>query len=256
MESLRSYTIYLLFASREWRNATKSVTIPFVAKRYDQYCPIAHALCAIGERWSLLVVRELIEGPKRYTDLAAGLHGVSTNILAARLRELEGSGIVRKRKLPPPAASTVYELTDYGRELEEVVYAMARWGVRTLGPPTPADDLEPDWGLNAFPALFNPTAANGMTGTYVLRPGEYVFTVSLADGQVGVEIGAAEEPDLDAAFDMETFFGLASGQLPPADAVEQGLVELDGDVETLERFFEAFNYAPRLVARAAPPIYA
>lgn len=225
-----------------------------MAKRYDQYCPIAHALCAIGERWSLLVVRELIEGPKRYTDLVAGLPGVSTNILASRLRELEASGIVRKRKLPPPAASTVYELTEYGAELEEVVYAMARWGVRTLGPPSANDDLEPDWALNAFPALFNPTAAGGLSGRYVLRIGGNAYTVSLADGRVGVEMGAADEADFDAAFDMETMFGLASGELPPAEAVAQGRVELDGDVETLERFFEAFNYAPRLVARSHEPV--
>jgi DNA-binding HxlR family transcriptional regulator len=225
-----------------------------MAKRYDQYCPIAHALCAIGERWSLLVVRELLEGPKRYTDLAAGLPGVSTNILASRLRELESSGIVQKRRLPPPAASTVYELTDYGAQLEEVVYAMARWGVRTLGPPGPEDELEPDWGLNAFPALFNPTAARDMRGTYVLRISGNVFTVSLADGRVDAQLGASPDADLDAAFDMDTFFGLASGDLAPADAVEQGLVELDGDVECLERFFEAFSYAPRIVARSHEPV--
>jgi DNA-binding HxlR family transcriptional regulator len=221
-----------------------------LSKRYDQYCPIAHALCAVGERWSLLVVRELIEGPKRYTDLSAGLPGVSTNILATRLRELEQSGIIRKRKLPPPAASTVYELTEYGAELEEVVYAMARWGVRTLGPPGPDDDLESDWGLNAFRALYNPSCANDLRGTYVLRISDDTFTVSLSDGRVGVELGAAEEADLAASFDMETFFGLASGELPPADAVVQGLVELEGDIDTFERFFQAFNYAPRLVARA------
>jgi len=225
-----------------------------VAKRYDQYCPIAHALCSIGERWSLLVVRELIEGPKRYTDLAAGLPGVSTNILAARLRDLEAKGIVQKRKLPPPAACTVYELTEYGAELEEVVYAIARWGARTLGPPGPGDDLEPDWGLNAFPALFNPVAAEGMSGRYVLRIGDGDFTVSLVDGRVGVEMGVGDDPDFDATFDMETMFRLASGDLPPAGAVDQGLVELDGDVETFERFFEAFSYAPRLVARTDTPV--
>ncbi len=225
-----------------------------VAKRYDQYCPIAHALCSIGERWSLLVVRELIEGPKRYTDLSAGLPGVSTNILASRLRDLEAKGIVQKRKLPPPAACTVYELTEYGAELEEVVYAIARWGARTLGPPGPADDLEPDWGLNAFPALFNPVAAAGMSGQYVLRIGDGVFTVSLVDGRVGVEMGVGDDPDFDATFDMETMFGLASGDLTPAEAVEQGLVELDGDLETFERFFEAFSYAPRLVARTGAPV--
>jgi DNA-binding HxlR family transcriptional regulator len=221
-----------------------------VAKRYDQYCPIAHALCAIGERWSLLVVRELIEGPKRYTDLAAGLPGVSTNILATRLRDLETRGIVRKRKLPPPAACTVYELTEYGAELEEVVYAIARWGARTLGPPGPDDELEPDWGVNAFPAMFNPTAAQGLSGRFVLRIDENTFTVSLVDGRVAVVVGADTDADFDAAFDMETMFGLASGDLPAAEAVEQGLVELDGDVEAFERFFQAFSYAPRLVARA------
>ncbi len=225
-----------------------------MAKRYDQYCPIAHALCAIGERWSLLVVRELLEGPKRYTDLAAGLPGVSTNILAARLRDLEAGGIVQKRKLPPPAASTVYELTAYGAQLEEVVYAMARWGVRSLGPPGPEDELEPDWGLNAFPALFNPTAAGGMRGTYVLRISDDVFTVALADGRVSAVLGAHPEADLDATFDMETFFGLASGELAPADAIEQGLVELRGDVECLERFFQAFSYAPRIVATSHVPV--
>ena len=237
-------------ANRNWIGYTAGV-----AKRYDQYCPIAHALCAIGERWSLLVVRELIEGPKRYTDLSAGLPGVSTNILAARLRELEAKGIVQKRKLPPPAACTVYELTEYGSELEEVVYAIARWGARTLGPPGPGDELEPDWGLNAFPALFNPVAAADMRGRYVLHIGEDVFTVSLADGRVGVEMGAGDDPDFDATFDMETMFGLASGDLRPTEAVEQGLVELDGDLETFERFFEAFSYAPRLVART-PSLFA
>ena len=124
-----------------------------MSKRYDQYCPVCHALGLVGERWALLVVRELLKGPKRYTDLLEGLPGVGTNILAARLRELEAGGIVRKRKLPPPAASTVYELTEYGQELEEPLYALARWGARSLGPPGKKDHLYPDWGLDAFAAL-------------------------------------------------------------------------------------------------------
>ena len=115
---------------------------------------MAHAICLVGERWSLLIVRELMNGPRRYTDLQDGLPGIGTNILAARLRDLEEAGVLRKRKLPPPAASTVYELTEYGAELDEVVYALARWGARTLGPPGPEDELYPEWGLNAFRALF------------------------------------------------------------------------------------------------------
>jgi DNA-binding HxlR family transcriptional regulator len=222
-----------------------------MAKRFDQYCPVAHALCLVGERWSLLVVRELLHGPKRYTDIAAGLPGIGTNILASRLRDLEEAGVVRKRKLPPPAASTVYELTEYGAELEEAVYALARWGARSLGPPEPDDDLYPEWGVNAFPALFNPAKAAGLVETYVLRIGEDVFTVRLEDEHMEAEVGAAEEAELDASMDMDTFFGLASGTLEPRQTVEQGLVLLAaGDPETLERCFRVFSLALRVPVAA------
>jgi DNA-binding HxlR family transcriptional regulator len=217
-----------------------------MAKRYDQYCPVCHALGLVGERWALLVVRELLRGPKRYTDLAEGLPGIGTNILAARLRELEEGGIVRKRKLPPPAASTVYELTEYGAELEEPLYALARWGARTLGPPGKGDDLYPDWGLNAFAALLDPEAARGITETYVLRIGNDVFTVKLLDGLLHVDAGAAEGPDLDAALATETFYALASGDLSPRTALAEGRVELAaGKPATLDRFFTVFSFAPR-----------
>jgi DNA-binding HxlR family transcriptional regulator len=216
-----------------------------MSKRYDQYCPIAHAVGMLGERWTLLVVRELIYGPKRYTDLVEGLPGIGTNVLAARLRDLEACGIVEKRKLPPPAASTVYELTEYGRGLEEAVYALARWGIRTLGPPGPDDELEAEWGIHAFPALLNPEAARGLTETYVLRIGDDVFTTRLEDGELTASVGEAEDADLVLEVDMETFFGLAGGDLSPADAVEQGLANVEGDLETLERCFTVFTFAPR-----------
>src|ERR671932_2334906 len=177
---------------------------PVMAKRFDQYCPIAHALSLVGERWALLVVRELLKGPRRYTDLAAGLPGIGTNVLATRLRELEEAGVVQRRKLPPPAASTVYELTEYGEGLEEVMHAVARWGARSLGLPRREDDLDPTWGLNAFPALLYPERARGLTETYVIRVDEDVFTVAILDGALGTEIGAAPEADLDVAMDMGT----------------------------------------------------
>ncbi len=114
-------------------------------KTYNQYCPMAHALDLVGERWSLLIVRELLEeGPLRYTDLHVRLDGCGTNILAARLKDLERGGIVRKRRLPPPAASTVYELTEYGEGLRAVLHQLAHWGARSLGPP-PAEAVEPGW---------------------------------------------------------------------------------------------------------------
>ncbi len=158
-----------------------------MSKRYDQYCPVCHALGLVGERWALLVVRELLQGPKRYTDLLEGMPGIGTNILASRLRELEAGGVVQKRKLPPPAASTVYELTEYGKQLEEPLYALARWGARTLGPPGKEDELAHDWGLNAFAALLDQEAARGVTETYVLRLPDETYSVQLEDGRLHVE---------------------------------------------------------------------
>ena len=215
-------------------------------KRYDQYCPVCHALGLVGERWALLVVRELLKGPKRYTDLLGGMPGIGTNVLAARLRELEEGGVVRKRKLPPPAASTVYELTEYGRELEEPLYALARWGARSMNPPTTDEEFYPEWGLNAFVALFDPVAARGQTGTYVVRVGEDVYSVQLDDGKVHIEIGASDQAELDFATERETFFGLASGELDPRAALAEGRVKLQkGSAAALERFFEVFNFAHR-----------
>jgi DNA-binding HxlR family transcriptional regulator len=217
-----------------------------VSKRYDQYCPVCHALGLVGERWALLVVRELLHGPKRYTDLLEGMPGIGTNILAARLRELEGAGVVQKRKLPPPAASTVYELTDYGRQLEEPLYALARWGARTLGPPGKGDELAQDWGLDAFAALLDREAARGVTQTYVMRLPDETYSVQLVDGRLHVSAEPVEDPDLEAELSMETLYALASGRLDPREAVDEGLVRLTvGNPEALERFFSIFSFAPR-----------
>jgi DNA-binding HxlR family transcriptional regulator len=217
-----------------------------MAKRYEQFCPVAHALSLVGERWALLVVRELLKGPRRYTDLAGGLPGIGTNILATRLRELEAAGVVHKRRLPPPAASTVYELTEYGAGLEEAIHAIARWGARSLGPPCGGDTVDPDWALSAFPALLYPERARGLTETYVIGVDDGVFTVRLDDGRLTVDTGAADDADLVAHMDMPTIFELASGDLAAQDALAQGRVQIEGDPEALARFFHVFSFAPRL----------
>jgi len=219
-------------------------------RKFDQYCPMAHALSLVGERWSLLIARELLHGPKRYTDLVNGLPGIGTNILAARLRDLEACGVVQKRRLPPPAASTVYELTEYGSGLSEALYALARWGARTLGPPTPDDVLYPEWGVNAFAALFDQEAARGLTETYVLKIDEDVFTARIAQGRLEARIGDADDADLRVEIDMQTFFALTSGELEPRDALRCGRARVEGDVETLERCFRVLSLAPRTVAAA------
>ena len=117
--------------------------------------------------------------------------------------------MVEKQKLPPPYASTVYELTPYGRELDEVLYALGRWGARSLGPPAFEEELYPEWGLNALPALFDPVAARGLTGTYVLKIGDDVFTAHVEDGHLEATVGRAEDADLVAEMDLDTFFSLA-----------------------------------------------
>src|SRR5919201_5148907 len=217
-----------------------------MARKFDQYCPMAHALSLVGERWSLLIARELLHGPKRYTDLANGLPGIGTNILAARLRELEDCGIVQKRRLPPPAASTVYELTEYGVGLKEALYALARWGARTIGPPGPDDELYPEWGVNAMSALFNPEAARGLTETYVLVVDGDAFTARVVNGELDASMGIAEDADVVVEVNMETFFRLASGELAPRNALKSGRTQVQGDLEALERCFRVLSLAPRV----------
>jgi DNA-binding HxlR family transcriptional regulator len=157
--------------------------------RYDLYCPVAHALKLVGERWELFIVLELMRGPKRYTDLADSLPGIGTNILASRLRDLEAAGIVAKRRLPPPAASRVYDLTDYGRELKPVIRELALWGARSLGPPGVEEELFPGWLANAIDTVLSPLAP---AGRFEFRVGDEV--ASLVDGE-SVD-GPIEEPDV------------------------------------------------------------
>jgi DNA-binding HxlR family transcriptional regulator len=221
-----------------------------MTKPFEQYCPVAHALGLVGDRWSLLIVRDLLHGARRYTDLLAGLPGIGTNILAARLRGLEEAGIVTKRRLPPPAASTVYELTGYGAELREVFFALARWGARSLGPPGPADELYPEWGLNAAAALFSPEAARGVTDTYVLKITGDVFTVRVDDGRMQAELGETEGADVVIETDINGFFDLASGEVTPRMALKRGFVKIEGDRAAFERCFRVLTLAPRTRAAA------
>ena len=168
-------------------------------KRYEHYCPIAHALDIVGDRWELLIVRELMMGPKRYTDLSEGLPGIGTNILAARLRDLEAAGVIAKKTLPPPFASKVYELTDYGRELKPVMRELALWGARSLGPPTTGDTLFPGWLENALDVILAPLAP---AGSFEFRAGDEI--ASLVDGEA--RAGGVDDPDVVVEGDPEGIY--------------------------------------------------
>jgi DNA-binding HxlR family transcriptional regulator len=198
-----------------------------MARRYDQYCPVAHALDLVGERWSLLVVRELLHGPLRYTDIHERLQGCSTNVLAARLKDLEAGGIVRRRQLPPPAASTVYELTECGAGLRTVLHALAWWGAATLGPPTAVDQaaFESGWLQRALVTAVEPLAA---PGTIEFRVGDEV--AHLEDG--GAHQGPASEPEVVVTAEPDGFFHLL---------VDRDLARctVEGDPAALERLLDA-----------------
>ena len=198
-------------------------------KRYDQYCPIACSLGLVGERWTLLVVRELFYGPKRYTDLAAHLPGIGTNVLADRLKELESAGLVEKRKLAPPAASTVYELTPMGRELRPVLHELARFGARLMGPPPP-DALGEGWLLGALDLALSPDAP---PGTLAFRIG--AEEASLVDG-IAVQ-GIVEDYDVLVETDAIGFYHLV------VDRQLEG-VRIDGDMAALEQLLDGFAASP------------
>ena len=199
-----------------------------MSKRYDQYCPVAHALDLVGERWALLVVRELMHGPKRYTDLAESLPGIGTNILASRLRDLEAAGIVEKRTLPPPAASRVYQLTSYGHELRPVMRELALWGARSLGPPTDADELFPGWLENALGTLLAPFAP---PGRFEFRIGDE--SASIVDGVS--QSGSVEDPDVVVEGEPVGVYHMFVDQ-------RLDLVTVEGDRDLLEQLIQV---APR-----------
>jgi DNA-binding HxlR family transcriptional regulator len=213
------------------------------SRTYGQFCGFAHALELVGERWALLVVRDLVLGPKRFTDLRRGLPRIPTNILSERLKELERAGVVRRRLLPRPAASVVYELTEYGSELEEVVLTLGRWGARSLGEPRAEDILSTDSLVLALRATFQPEAARGLRAGFELRAGEVVVHARVDDGTL--EAAAGPLPGADLVIEAgPAIRALMAGETSPAEAVERGSVHLTGDPDLLERFVEVFHIQP------------
>jgi DNA-binding HxlR family transcriptional regulator len=222
-----------------------------MARPYIQYCPVAHSLELVGERWSLLIVRDLLKGPKRYSDLIHGLPGLGTNILAARLKELEEGGVIRKSKLPPPANVAVYELTEYGADLEEVIQALGRWGFRSLGPP-PADCPMPEgWLVQGSRTMFDPSRAGDLVETYEVRCGDEIATIRIQNGRIESDPGGCDDVDAVIELDPGTLFALASGEMKPKDAIMHGLARVKGDPKALGRFISVFDTKRPAEAAAA-----
>jgi DNA-binding HxlR family transcriptional regulator len=218
-------------------------------RTYGDGCGIAHALDLIGERWALLVVRELLLGPKRFTDLRDGLPNASPNVLAQRLRELEQAGVVRRRKLPPPAGSWIYELTEWGRDLKPIVISLGTWALRSRSFPDDAP-VGTDSIILALGTFFDADVAGDLTARYELRLDENAFSVRIADRAIDVERGAADDPDAIVETDAATLSALVWDRRDLTEALRAGDVAIEGDQRSVARFLELFP-RPRPAATAA-----
>jgi DNA-binding HxlR family transcriptional regulator len=211
-----------------------------VKRSYGQYCGFARALELVGERWALLIIRDLLIGPKRFSELQRGLPGIPTNVLTARLNELEDSGLVQRRPLARPAKGVAYELTEAGAELEGPVLALGRWGAQRLGEPRPDETITQDSIAMALRTTFKPKATGKAKVTYLLRMGAIEVYAHVRDRSITVGRGAVAKPDLT----IETgpaLRALLAREISPAEALEKRLVRTTGDPKLLQRFVNTFR---------------
>lgn len=207
------------------------------ARTYGQYCGFARALEIVGERWALMIVRDLLVGPKRFGELQRGLPGIPSNILTARLKELEEEAIVERRLLD---RAVVYALTDAGRELEESVITLGRWGAKRLGDPRPDEVVTDDSIAAALLTTFRPEGAGRRRVTFELRLGEVVVNARVRNGAVTVGRGPAENPDAVITAGPQLRLLLAR-EITPVQALKQKIVSVEGGKEYLEQFAQMFR---------------
>jgi DNA-binding HxlR family transcriptional regulator len=196
------------------------------SRTYGDPCGVARGLDVIGERWALLIVRELLLGPKRFNDLLAGLPTISPNVLSQRLRELIDQGVVRRREIEPPARVIVYELTDWGRELEPIVLQLGRWGAHVPRPPS--GELGLDSMILSIKTAFNPTSETSQRQQYAMRVDGESFALEVAHGRLDVRRGTVNPPDATITTDRETLSALIEGRRDLSDAIRSGNVRIDG----------------------------
>jgi DNA-binding HxlR family transcriptional regulator len=209
------------------------------SRSYNQYCGLAYALDIVGERWTILIIRELMAGPRRFTDLVEGLPGISTNLLAERLKSLEQQGMLRRRVLPPPAASTVYELTSLAQALETSLLELGKWGSQFV-PPSAEGATVLNVGSYALTlkTFFRPQQAQAVNETYELHIDNEVLRVRIKAGEIDVRQGENQNADVIFYTDMPTYLGLLQRKIQPDEAISGGLIRIEGDPAALTRFLE------------------
>lgn len=203
-------------------------------KSYEHYCALAKALDLVGERWTLLVVRELVDGPKRYTDLQEGIPGIATDMLAARLKHLEESGLIERRVLPPPAASTVYDLTPLGHGLEPTIRELARWGFHLMGK-RKGEAFRIQWAAIWFRIMFRPERAAGPPLIVQFEINGEAVHARIADGAMQTQVGAAAKPDVVIAGDVATLKRAGHDREFAKEARTKGQMRVIGTKENIKR---------------------
>jgi len=208
-------------------------------KIYGQYCGLAKALDLVGERWTLLIIRELSFGPRRFSDLVAGLRGISTAVLTERLSRLEDARLIIRRTLPPPAASNVYALTDDGQELGRAIVPLAAWGVRILAANRRkrTEAFRPAWGLLFLRETFDASSARDVHDVYEFHIDDSVISVIVDDGEMRVIEGQSGRPiDVEIRVDENTFIDVEVRRLRGRDAIREGKLRLVGSAAALRRY--------------------
>ncbi|WP_405164475.1 winged helix-turn-helix transcriptional regulator [Nocardia sp. NBC_01499] len=209
-------------------------------RSYNQYCGLSRSLDLVGERWTLLIVRELLAGPKRYSDLVDALDGIGTNLLATRIKQLDQDGLVARRYLPPPAASQVYELTPAGRELAAALVPLAIWGLRhRFDEPRRRDEnYRAEWTVVFLAALIDPVATTGMHLVIQLRLDDSAAALAIDDGRVAVTPGEVDHADVVVTTDLRTLAEFATRDQAPDLAKVAERLTVDGDMAVAQLLFE------------------
>jgi len=223
-----------------------------VSRSYGQYCGVTTAVDLIGERWALLIVRDLLVGPRRYTDLKQGLPKIPTNILSTRLKELQEGGVVRR--VPLMNCGLVYELTPYGRQLEPIVLALGRWGFAQMGDPAPDDIVTADSLTMALRTAFQTDAAASLPPVdYEVHVGDVALRVQVSGAVLRITQLAHSDGESEIIFAAGPGIRrIISGELSPADAIDQDVLHvISGDAGLLERFAATFHIDTNTVAVAA-----
>jgi DNA-binding HxlR family transcriptional regulator/putative sterol carrier protein len=220
--------------------------------RYQQYCALARALDVAGDRWTLLIVRELAPGPRRFTDLIDGLPGISRKLLTDRLRDLERDGIIARKELPPPAARQVYELTDDGRDLAGAMAPLIGWGVRRLGDRRPEESFRARWPAVGMAGLADREAAKGVSESYQFLIDDSAFYFMVDDGSIELHDGRAGDPAVVVSTDEKTWVRLVSGRIRFSAASDTGALSVAGDRQAEKRFRKIFS-SEHMLAQAKSP---